>query len=488
MSSEERYEHIEDKIIEAAKNTQVGFEEASWVKMEALLDKDKKRRRFVWLWLLLIPILFGVYELYKTSNKTKIPIAQKIDKSNKNTSTENNNQINTTTVKEETKPTLVINELSKPSDTAGVKINPVKKNTKATNKQLYNNSNNNKVENNNKINTTTTNDIAKNNIAKNKLSKQLYIDVSKTNSAKNKKILIRSKNETVVKEEINAKRKKKSTQKSATNIKIKNGDATENEVTSKINRDSIQNNIVLKKDTSLKNSTALKKEVIKETDTLKKDSNNISTTKKVIPQKKNTILSRFYLLAATGVDNGSVKLLSFSNSTFVPRYGFGIGFDINKKMRVQAGIYVSTKKYTAAGNDYTAKEGSILSRFIITKADAACKIYEIPISFGYTFLQKKSYKLYASAGISSYIMKEEFYNISYLRNNIEYSRPYTYTGNQHLFSTALLSVGIEKKLSNRIALQVEPIIGIPLKAVGEGSVKLFSTSLQLGVQYHPFRK
>jgi hypothetical protein len=85
-------------------------------------------------------------------------------------------------------------------------------------------------------------------------------------------------------------------------------------------------------------------------------------------------------------------------------------------------------------------------------------------------------------------MKEEFYNIFYLRNNNEYARPYTYTGNQHLFSTATISFGVEKKLSTRIGLLLEPSIGIPLKTIGEGSVKLFSTSLQLGVKYHPFKK
>jgi hypothetical protein len=71
---------------------------------------------------------------------------------------------------------------------------------------------------------------------------------------------------------------------------------------------------------------------------------------------------------------------------------------------------------------------------------------------------------------------------------MEYSKGYTYTGNEHLFSTALLSAGIEKNITKKFAVQLEPTISIPLKGVGDGEVKLFSTSLLLGIKYKPFNK
>ena len=62
-----------------------------------------------------------------------------------------------------------------------------------------------------------------------------------------------------------------------------------------------------------------------------------------------------------------------------------------------------------------------------------------------------------------------------------------YTRNTHLLSTLTLAAGIEKKLSDRFIMYLEPSISIPLKGVGDGSVKLYSTGLNLGIKYSPFK-
>jgi hypothetical protein len=437
MNSEERFEHIEHKIIEAAKNTQVGFNDESWVKMEALLNKKDKRKRFVWWWFLLMPLTFAGYGIYKGLDKnTKANIAEKSSPI-KNTQaadimpSENDNAASTTIKESITKNNVAANQTSTPIIS---KINM--RNIDAT---AMNSNTNNKI---------TTRTLASN-----------------SSTVVEKKIIAANAEE---KKAINTKNKSKHNQNPTTNISIKNAvtEAEEIPLTTKIE--------------DVKKNSEAKSEIDKQKILPSKDSNNNVVTTKVKPIKKKTILSRFYLLAAGGLDNGSVKLLSFNNSRFVPKYGLGIGYDISQKVSVQVGVYFSNKKYTAGPTDYSAKAGSIVSRLNITKADAECKIFEIPIALRYNFLQKKKWNFYATVAVSSYIMKEEFYN--------EYSRPYTYTGNQHLFSTALISAGVEKKLSNSFALQLEPIISIPLKTIGEGSVKLFSTSLQLGVKYHLFKK
>ena len=122
----------------------------------------------------------------------------------------------------------------------------------------------------------------------------------------------------------------------------------------------------------------------------------------------------------------------------------------------------------------------------VTKIDAACTVYEIPVSIRYNVLQKKSLNIYTGLGLSSYIMKKEDYDIYFIKNNTEYSWAYNYTGNQAFLSTFILTVGTEKKLTDKIYLQLEPFVSIPLKGVGEGSVKLFSAALQLGIKYIPF--
>ena len=189
-----------------------------------------------------------------------------------------------------------------------------------------------------------------------------------------------------------------------------------------------------------------------------------------------------------GADVSSTKLFAFKNSPASLKYGLALGYNINRRLSVQTGFYAGKKKYIAKEGEYNFKTISYLNTVKVIKVDADCIVYEIPVSIRYNIIQKKTSTIYASAGLSSYIMKSEDYNIYFLRNNIQATRAWNYTGNQHFLSTLIISAGLEKRLTNKIALQIEPSVNIPLKAVGEGSVKLFSTSVQAGLKYTPFKK
>jgi hypothetical protein len=79
MSNEKRFEHIENKIKEASENNYIVFEEKSWEKMEALLDKEDKRKPFFWLWFLVPIILLSGYGLFTHSNNNDKSIAKNIN-------------------------------------------------------------------------------------------------------------------------------------------------------------------------------------------------------------------------------------------------------------------------------------------------------------------------------------------------------------------------------------------------------------------------
>jgi hypothetical protein len=451
MSSEKRFEHIEYKIKEAAENNPIVFEEKSWIKMEAILDREDKRKPFVWLWFLFPIVLMGGYGLYlfsETTNKaTQNLIVQKdFQKDTPSTPALTKQSFDKTLLKSAIDKISFVSQKNK---TVATEVNNNVPNTVQNNFDIY----------------TSKNQIKKNQwaqYANNKKNSKTKI-ISKefiTNKALKEKV-IRSKNSTLFSSKTTASIKKieateddamvESTKSSAIDQVNKN----ENQTTSKIEK------IV----TSSKNDKTLSKN--------KKESNT---------------LSRFYVFANAGADIGSVKLLSLKNNLTVAKYGFAIGYDVNRKINIQAGFFVSKKKYTAGPNDYSIKAGTYLSQATITKIDAACLVYELPITLQYNFLQKKSFNLYAGVGVASYIMKTEDYTYFYKRYNMNLSRAYSYTGNQHLFSTALVSAGIQKNISKKFALQLEPTISIPLKGVGDGSVKLFSTSMLLGIKYHPFKK
>jgi hypothetical protein len=81
MSSEKRYEHIENKIKEAAENNHIIFDEKAWKKMEVLLDKEDKKRPFFWLWFLAPIALLSIYGLFMLSKSNDKTLAKNSDDS-----------------------------------------------------------------------------------------------------------------------------------------------------------------------------------------------------------------------------------------------------------------------------------------------------------------------------------------------------------------------------------------------------------------------
>lgn len=209
--------------------------------------------------------------------------------------------------------------------------------------------------------------------------------------------------------------------------------------------------------------------------------------KKIKDDKKSKDkIVRLYVIAFGGAENSGAKL--FTSGKITGRYGLEAGYRLNKKLILQAGFYVSNKKYVAAGSDYKTKPGSYWNTVDIRSIDAACRIYEIPLSVIYDFASGKKLKYYASAGLLSYIMKKEDYKFYYDRYGSMRQADVNYTGNKNLFSVIRVSAGIEKKLTKNFSILASPGISIPLSGVGEGEVKLYSADIMIGIKFTPSRK
>lgn len=126
----------------------------------------------------------------------------------------------------------------------------------------------------------------------------------------------------------------------------------------------------------------------------------------------------------------------------------------------------------------------------LTKIDADCKVYEIPLSITYQFNRSEKQGFFGGAAISSLIMKNEDYDYVY---NYPGQPTYTYrhsvnNENRHLFSMLTLSGGYQRKLSNTFSIAAEPYIKIPLSGVGLGNVKLSGAGVLFSMQLRPFNK
>ncbi|HMG83835.1 MAG TPA: outer membrane beta-barrel protein [Ferruginibacter sp.] len=503
--SKEQFDHIENKIREAAANNEPAFEEQAWDKMEAKLNKENDKRRGIFLWLpislLLIATAGGLVLLHNRAEQ-KISVSANAPtinatKQRQSLSTDNdqiNNDQSAARSAAITKTAIVdTNKIDEQNNSLTTADNNKADKQFSSSASTRANSNNN---NQRSFIATKSIHVAQNNTDES-ISNTVGRKENTATISSNKKIAKRNKkagNDDLIAAQsevvYTSSQKIKRNTNSKTNTRIKAGaqaDADANEAPDAENEETDQ--AIAGKQKITISTTADQIDQDKKKDSLqkiiKKDTVAIkavadSVIKKDIKPKKNN----WYLLASIGADASGATLLSFNNSTITPRAGVGIGYQINKRFSVQTGFYAGRKKYIAGPNDYHSKDDTYLTTVNISKVSANCLIFEIPITIRYNFLLKPKTTYYATVGLSSFIMKNEAYDYYFTASGIAYEASHSYTGNKNLFSIATLSVGIERKLSKAFSIQAEPSINIPIAGVGEGTVKLYSTDLQVGVKYN----
>lgn len=470
MSSEKQYKYIEDKIKDAADAADYAFNEASWKKMEALLDNKKdKRRPFFWVFsvFLLGVLLAGGGIIYKSFNKNNQ--SQDTVKQVDNTNTQKQHALNAADI-ETAENTAVTDKTTNTITPASDQIN--------TGKGLISTANNNPDEINTDLQKTAkqsrVTDFTPVIKIKSKNTRLKNVGITKLDNNDNyyavNKNIYKDKNKYAVKIIAPQPEGYHSNNESKTGINAAGPLADTKETITDLQK----NDIVKQEETAKTVTTPAKTNTVTKTEN-KKD-------------KKKKSISGFYLVGTIGAEASSAKLLSYKNSTIVPVYGAGLGYRFNRRLSLQTGFYAGAKKYTAGPNDYNPKPGTYLSTVKIIKVDANCMVYEVPVTLQYNWLIKPKTNYFAAAGISSYIMKKEKYNYTFVRNNTQYTYPYDYTKNSHLFASLQLSLGIEKLLTPALYSRIAPIISLPLQGVGEGSVKIFTTRLQVSLKYFPFNR
>jgi hypothetical protein len=225
----------------------------------------------------------------------------------------------------------------------------------------------------------------------------------------------------------------------------------------------------------------------------------IGTEMKVVPEtaktadpvakktkEKNTSKSSFFFSVSAGPDVSAVRAKNAGDTKLLTGVGIGYSF-FKEKLSVRTGFYGARKVYTASPKDYQPKE-PVLTPEWLTKIDANCKVYEIPLNLSYNFLNTAKQQFFAGAGLSSYIMKKEVYDYEYVYPG---GPPFTYTHtvdnkNKHYFSVLNVSAGYTRKFGKTFSVTAEPYVKLPLKGVGYGNVKLNSAGILVSLNIRPF--
>jgi hypothetical protein len=176
---------------------------------------------------------------------------------------------------------------------------------------------------------------------------------------------------------------------------------------------------------------------------------------------------------------GTVKLLG----------GAGFGYTIKNRFTVRTGFYSGRKVYSASPSSYHPPDYWWTYYPNLQKVDADCKVYEIPLSLSYHPGRSEKQQWFASAGISSLLMKKEVYNYYYkpVATGPVVSSTWTISEkNKHYFSILTLSAGYQRNVSGTVSFSIEPYVKLPLAGVGYGKIKLNSTGVLFSVGINPF--
>jgi|GEM_PF-2259868 len=160
--------------------------------------------------------------------------------------------------------------------------------------------------------------------------------------------------------------------------------------------------------------------------------------------------------------------------------GILLGYQTGKRLRVETGLLWSTKNYFTDGKYLDTANLSLPLHSKVLQANGSCNMFEIPLAIQYNVYSKAKRSVFVAAGIHSYLMKREQYDISYKRYNVNYAANYLYANStENWFSVAGFSAGYRTAFGKQGFVTFAPYIKLPLIGLGVGKLPMLSTGLNI---------
>ena len=172
------------------------------------------------------------------------------------------------------------------------------------------------------------------------------------------------------------------------------------------------------------------------------------------------------------------------NAKVSSNYGLLATYGISPKLSLTSGAIYSNKYY----NSYITGVNPYNLSGAPYDLNAVCNVIDIPLNVNYKLLDKKKFSLGLNAGLSSYLMLKEKYDYIYPQEgaspsiiSVEYRNQ-----NQHFFGVANLAVSVERRISPRLSIGVQPFMKLPLTGIGAGDANLKSSGMSFSLNMNLF--
>lgn len=155
--------------------------------------------------------------------------------------------------------------------------------------------------------------------------------------------------------------------------------------------------------------------------------------------------------------------------------GLVVDYWVAPRLAISVGAFNTSKRYLVGGEEYSPPAGfwgNVTNGERPAKIDADCQVLDIPINLKYQLVNRPKLNIYASAGVSSYIMLQEDYQ--YELESGWKSEWGISNANQHFFGVGNLQVHFERRFGNHLAVEVAPFFKVPLTSYGHGNIRFHS--------------
>lgn len=200
----------------------------------------------------------------------------------------------------------------------------------------------------------------------------------------------------------------------------------------------------------------------------------------ITPKRKSLQQHRLYAGLMAGVAFNEVKNQGFKK----PGFDVGIiaGYRISKGISLEAGLVYSKKYYFSDGKYFSMDKmsGSVPTEMKILSLEGNSSVYQIPVAIRYNIVYKKEATIFASAGISSYILTKEKNDYQTSMNGVQQPMIGMYKKVSAGFASSFdVSIGYEHELQKTAIIRIQPYLQIPLKGMGMGSMQVMSTGIRI---------
>jgi hypothetical protein len=208
-----------------------------------------------------------------------------------------------------------------------------------------------------------------------------------------------------------------------------------------------------------------------------------ATKKDATTKQPKSKTKHFYAGVFGSPDLSTVKMQSVKGvgTTF----GLILGYTFNGgHWAIETGAYVDRKKYYTDGEYFNTKEVRVPSNSYLDDVDGTCYMWEIPLNVRYNFNPGAKTAWFATAGFSTYLMSHEIYTYGYNWRGSATVWDSTWNihkSSQYPFSIINLSAGFEQRLGKIGNLRVEPYVRLPLTGLGTGKLPIMSAGVNIGI-------